>query len=157
MRHPRAVSAILRHHPRIFLACHRRHTRDPKTGAVVSERQVQILDHLDEAEPMSLSRLAAHMGVTPATMSVAVDRLVRRGFVTRATDTTDRRRVLLRLTESGAHICESQSVLDVELVDAMVAALAPEDRGPALKGLALLARAAGEAQRARSLRLSRSA
>jgi DNA-binding MarR family transcriptional regulator len=157
MRHPRAVSAILRHYPRIFLACHRRHTRDPKTGALVSERQVQILDHLDEIEPLSLSALAGHMGVTLSTMSIAVERLVNRGFVTRVADTADRRRVRLRLTESGARVCESQSVLDAELVDAMVAALPRRDRTSVLKGLALLARAAGESQRARSQRAARSA
>lgn len=151
MKFARAVEAVLRDYPRIFFACHRRHTRDPQSGALVSERQVQLMDHLDEIHPMSLSALAAHMGVTLGTMSVSVDRLVRRGYVVRAPDAVDRRRVLLRLTPAGARVCEAQSVLDPELVDAMAAQLSDADRGRALEGLALLAGAAGRALQQRKI------
>lgn len=150
MRNPELVAAVLRDYPRIFFACHRRHTRDPVTGDLVSEKQVQILDHMDEVSAVSLSRLADHMGVTPATMSVAIDRLAKRRLVTRTADTADRRRVLLRLTEAGARICEAHSVLDPELVDLMVAELSAEDRPRVMEGLALLARAAGASREARS-------
>jgi len=149
VRFPDAVSVVLRDYPRIFFACHRRHTRDPQSGELVSEKQVQVLDHLDEVHAMSLSSLAAHMGVTPATMSIAIDRLVKRGFVVRTPDATDRRRVLLRLTEAGARVCEAHSVLDPDLVDTMLAELGDDDRARALEGLAVLARAASQSAHAR--------
>ena len=147
MHYSDSVDAVLRDYPRIFFACHRRHTRDPQSGALVSEKHVQILDHLDEVLAVSLSSLASHMGVTPGTMSVAVDRLVKRGFVARTPDVVDRRRVLLRLTEAGARICEAHSVLDPALVDNMLAALSDADRVHALAGLFLLASAAKESAR----------
>src|SRR5258708_20423511 len=102
MRLRHDVAAVFRDYPRIYFACHRRHVRDPKSDRAVSARQVSILDHLDADQPMMLSDLANHMGVTPATMSLAVGRLVDQGYVTRVLDPIDRRKVQLRLTHVHA-------------------------------------------------------
>jgi DNA-binding MarR family transcriptional regulator len=142
MRFQPQVAAVLRDYPRIYFACHRRHTRDPLTGDVVSLKHVQILDHLDESTSMSLVELAEHLGVTPSTTSIAVDRLVKRGYITRTPDVVDRRRIHLRLTPAGARVCAAHSVLDPELVDHVIAALPDGDRDRAIEGLELLARAA---------------
>lgn len=143
------IAAVLRDYPRIYFACHRRHTRDPATGALLSAHQISILDHLDAAAATTLNALAAHMGVTPGTMSVAVDRLVKGGYVTRGVDDADRRRVRLRLTDAGVRVRGAHSVLDPALVGELLAQLSDADRAAALAGLALLARAAGDAQRGR--------
>ncbi len=142
MQFPDGVGLVLRDYPRIYFACHRRHTRDPLTGDLVSLRHVQLLDHLDETESLSLGELADHLGVTPSTTSIAIDRLAKRGYVSRTPDAVDRRRVHLRLTPAGARVCAAHSVLDPALVDAMIAALPADDRRRALDGLELLARAA---------------
>ena len=150
MRLSRDVAQVFRDYPRIYFACHRRHVRHPKSGAIVSTAQVSILDHLDTASPTMLSDLAAHMGVTPATMSIAVGRLVDAGYVTRVLDPVDRRKLQLRLTQSGAQLCAANSVLEPSLVRQMLAQLAPSERTAALRGLALLGQAALAAQAARS-------
>jgi DNA-binding MarR family transcriptional regulator len=139
---PGEVECVLRDYPRIFLACHRRHRRDPASGREVSEGQARLIDHLDEWEPMGLSSLARHMGLTPGTLSVAVTRLVRRGLVRRRRDPRDSRRIRLWLTPAGARLKEAQSVLDVDLVEGLLMHLDDRERGQALGGLALLARAA---------------
>ena len=144
------VAAVMRDYPRIYFACHRRDTRDPQNGRLVSEHQVQILDHLNEFAALSLTALADLMGVTAGTMSVAVDRLVKGGYVSRAIDGDDRRRVLLRLSRTGAQLCEAHSVLDPELIGAMIAQLPEDDRAKALDGLAILARAANDATAGKS-------
>ena len=51
--------------------------------------------------PMRMSDLAADLGVTLATSTGLVDRLVERKLVTRESDAGDRRVVLCRLSESG--------------------------------------------------------
>src|SRR5215472_11633033 len=96
-----AVAQVLALYPRIFLACHQRHVRDPESQRMISAHQASILDHLDEIEGTSLNQLARHMGVTLPTMSLSVARLIRDGYVVRALDPSDRRRLHLRLTESG--------------------------------------------------------
>lgn len=137
----RDVRDVLDHYPRIFFACHTRHVRDPDSGGAISAHQASILDHLDEIDAMSMSDLAGHMGVTLATMSIAVDRLQAKGYVRRDRDPQDRRRVLLRITASGVRVREAKSVLDPARVEAVLAYLQPADRVRALEGLALLARA----------------
>ncbi len=78
-----AVKQVMELYPRIYFACHTRHVRDPQSHRLLSAHQASILDHLDEHEPLSLLDLARHMGVTPSTMSLNIERLVRRGYVSR--------------------------------------------------------------------------
>lgn len=138
------TEAVLTLYPRIYFACHTRHVRDPQTQRLLSRHQASILDHLDEREPTSVMTLAAHMGVTAATMSVALDRLERKGYVLRLRDTADRRRVHVRLTGAGVRIRDATSVLDAQRVQSLAARLSDEERVRAIDGLALLARAAQE-------------
>jgi DNA-binding MarR family transcriptional regulator len=143
----RDVRALLDAYPRIYFACHTRHVRDPQTGADLSAHQASILDHLDEVDPMTMSDLAGHMGVTVATMSLAVDRLEAKGYVRRARDPNDRRRVLLRISADGVRVRDAKSVLDPVRVERLLAELAPADREAALRGLDLLANAAGRSMK----------
>jgi len=137
----RHVGQLLAAYPRIYFACHTRHVRDPSSGADVSAHQASILDHLDEVDPMSMTDLAGHMGVTVATMSLAIDRLERKRYVRRDRDPQDGRRVLLRVTPAGVRLREAKSVLDPVRVEQVLAQLSPADREKALAGLDLLARA----------------
>jgi DNA-binding MarR family transcriptional regulator len=143
-----AVAAILELYPRIYFACHTRHVRDPESGAGLSVHQVSILDHLSMTDPTSLAELAAHMGVTPSTMSLAVDRLEEDGHVRRARDRRDARRLRLLLTAKGKRIREAHSVLDSEKVRAMLTQLSAREKAEAVRGLELLARAAPRAMEA---------
>jgi MarR family transcriptional regulator, organic hydroperoxide resistance regulator len=149
------VQAVLAAYPRIYFACHRRHVRDPQTQRLLSAHQASILDHLDAVDPTTLGDLASHMGVTPATMSIAIDRLVNAGYVTRIRSITDRRRAELRLTEAGERIKSASSVLEPERVKALLDQIPAKERAAALAGLTRLARAADDAVRARA-RIGRS-
>ena len=128
----------------IYFACHTRHVHDPESGTRVSARQASILSHLDSVEPTPLSQLASHMGVTVSTMSIAVDRLVRQGYVVRARAESDARVRHVRLTAAGERLRAAQKVLDPRLVRAMLTRLSPADRRDAVRGLELLGAAARE-------------
>jgi DNA-binding MarR family transcriptional regulator len=137
-----AVRQVLTLYPQIYFACHTRHVRDPDSQRLLSRHQASILDHLDEIDPTTVNELARHMGVTPATMSLAIDRVERKGYVARARDSTDRRRVHVRLTSAGVRIRDATSVLDPSRVEALLARLTESERDAAVHGLALLATAA---------------
>ena len=139
-----AVKQVMELYPRIYFACHTRHVRDPKTQRLLSAHQASILDHLDEREPLTLLDLAQHMGVTASTMSLHVERLVRRGYVSRVRATEDGRRLQLLLTAAGVRVREAKSVLDPVRVRALLARLTPDQQEAGIQGLALLARAGGE-------------
>src|SRR5579872_977364 len=137
------VETVLRCYPLIYFACHRRHVRDEATKEVLSAHQASVLDHLDDVEATSLLELARHMGVTASTMSLTVDRLERAGYVRRERSKEDGRRVDLRLTPAGVRIKRQQKVLEPELVGALLGKLSDRKRAQALRGLELLAEAAG--------------
>jgi len=128
----------------IYFACHTRHVHDPESGTRVSARQASILSHLDSVEPTPLSQLASHMGVTVSTMSIAVDRLVRQGYVVRDRAESDARVRHVRLTTAGERLRAAQKVLEPRLVRAMLSRLSPAERRDALRGLELLGTAARE-------------
>ena len=147
-----AARAVMSLYPRIYFACHTRHVRDPQTERLLSRHQASVLDHLDEVEPTTLLELSRHMGVTAGTMSVAIDRLERRGYVVRLRDAADRRKVHVRLTSAGVRVREATSVLDPARVEALVGRLSDAEREQAVAGLALLARAAQEQMHAAAVR-----
>lgn len=131
-------------YPKIYFACHTRHVQDEETNQRLSAHQAGILDHLDDVDATTMLTLARHLGVTASTMSLTVDRLVRAGYVTRDRDAEDGRRVALRLTKDGARVKERKSVLDRDLVAAMLGRMKPRERVAALAGLEALAKAATE-------------
>jgi DNA-binding MarR family transcriptional regulator len=139
-----AVKQVMELYPRIYFACHTRHVRDPETRRLLSAHQASILDHLDEREPLALLELAKHMGVTPATMSLNIERLVRRGYVSRERAAEDGRRLKLRITPLGVRLREAKSVLDPARVRALLARLTLGEREAGIHGLGLLARAGSE-------------
>ena len=145
-----AVRAVLDHYPKIFLACHTRHVRDERRGETLSAHQASILDHLDDVEPTGLTDLARHMGVTLSTMSLAVDRLERKGYLVREPDRADGRRIGLRLTPAGERIKEQDKVLDADRLRGMLRRLSTDELDRAIGGLGLLAQAARAAMHQRS-------
>lgn len=129
-------------YPRIFLACHTDHRRDPASRKLLSDAQAGLLDHLDEVDAIRLTDLARHLGITPSSASLAVSRLVARGYVVRSRSEGDGREVRLRLSPAGRRVRDAQEVLNPGLVGNLLSRMEPRHRTRALEGLALLAGAA---------------
>jgi DNA-binding MarR family transcriptional regulator len=137
-------TAVMTLYPQIYFACQTRQILDQQTQRLLSRHQASILDHLDEVEPSTVAGIAGNMGVTAGTMSLSLDRLERKGYVTRVKDAKDKRRVHVRLTSAGVRMRGVTSLLDPDRVTRIVARLAESDRVKAVEGLAILARAAQE-------------
>ncbi len=75
---------------------------DDEVGRVLDLNPVDLrcLDWLTEG-PMSASRLAEATGLSAAATTAMIDRLERKGFVRRSKHETDRRRVIVEMTEVG--------------------------------------------------------
>lgn len=138
----RDVRLVQTCYPQIYLACHTRHTRAASSPQRLSPRDSTLLAHLDEKRPTTPSVLARHLGVGGPTISAAVKRLVRLGYIEQDRDPADARSVRLRLGQKGAGAMRDSSVLEPARVRRMLEKLAPGDRRAALNGLALLAGAA---------------
>lgn len=145
------ASRLMDYYPRIFFACHTRHVSDKDNDVKLTANQASILDHLDIEEPVTLFDLAMHMGVTPSTMSISVDRVAKLGYIKKEKDKKDARKTNLTLTEQGYKIRQSKSVLDPARVEAVLSRLNVTERKLALDGLALLAYAAEMEMKSKSL------
>ncbi len=142
-----AVQKVVDLIPRILYACRRLDARTLSTGRSLSPQQALILDQLDPDVPTSLQALAAQMSVTAPTMSVAIGRLVREGYVRRDRDSIDGRRLDLTLSPAGARVRKSTSSLDPRRVAALLRQLSATERTMALRGLTAMADAARTATR----------
>ena len=81
----------------------------------LSEHERQLLHHIPAAAPgVPLGDVARHLALPNSSASVLVKDLARRGFVRRARDPRDERRLALVLTRRGAERVAADSVLDPE-------------------------------------------
>lgn len=89
--------------------------------------QFRTLAFVDRNPGTSLTDVAMHLGVTPATASALVDRLVRRGLLTRDSHPHERRRVTLSLTRTGArHLNDARAATRRRLEQALASLSAPD-------------------------------
>jgi DNA-binding MarR family transcriptional regulator len=136
------VYELQRLYPQIYIACHTDHVRAVSTEWHISSQDASILVHLDREFGLSPRMLAGHLGVAPSTLSAALTRLSKLGYLTNEPGQKDRRRREIRLTARGAEAISSTSVLDAKRVRTLLSQMKPAERKHALRGLALLARAA---------------
>jgi DNA-binding MarR family transcriptional regulator len=142
------IFEVQRLFPQIYLACHVDHVRAASTAWNLSSRDASILAHLDRESAISPRALAGHLGVVPSTLSAAIARLSRLGYLTSEPLSGDKRRRELRLTSRGAKAVASTSVLDRNRVRELLGRLNAQERAAALRGLQLLAQAAHRTKQA---------
>lgn len=138
------VFEVQRLYPQIYLACHVDHVRAASTEWQLSSHDASVLAHLDRETGSSPRALAGHLGVKPSTLSATIARLADLGYLVSTAAGSDRRRRELRLTARGAEAMASTSVLDAGRVRELLGHLTASERRDAVRGLALLARAARE-------------
>ncbi|NMG11600.1 MarR family transcriptional regulator [Brasilonema sp. UFV-L1] len=100
--------------------------------------QLRSLAFLKRNPGASLSEVAEHLGVTCATASTTIERLVQRNLVQRTDNPQERRRVVLNLTQEGKLLLEqSQEKTRAHIAD-ILESLTPEQVSQIEEGLALL-------------------
>ncbi|MFG2822473.1 MarR family winged helix-turn-helix transcriptional regulator [Kitasatospora sp. NPDC048365] len=68
--------------------------------------EINALANLADGRGRTVSQLGAAVGTRPTTLTSVLDRLERRGHITRGTRAGDRRSVLIELTDSGRAAAE---------------------------------------------------
>ena len=121
-----------------------------RDGTPPTQTQMQLAIELAQEGQATIRQLATRLGVTPAAVSLLVDRMVEHGWIERTRDETDRRVVWVRLTPTAQSM--SEALLRVQRAQ-IVAFLqeVPEDERPAFvrnltRFVRVLARANDEEQ-----------
>jgi MarR family transcriptional regulator, temperature-dependent positive regulator of motility len=99
---------------------------------------VQFIGRL---EPISMSELAASLGMLPNTMTGIVDRLVQRGYAERHRADNDRRIVMVKLTPKGHKQIGKQEDFLYEFGALVLQRLSPADSRKVVEILAKAAQA----------------
>jgi DNA-binding MarR family transcriptional regulator len=125
--------------PEVYLRFHR---RDGKTRELSAASRAVLL-HLARTGPLSVGECAKHFERAQSAVSELVEQLETNGLVARVRDETDRRRVLVWLSEQGrAQLVQDQQVLSSELVERAMALMTDADRRQLIHATRALVRAA---------------
>nr|WP_144427522.1 MarR family transcriptional regulator [Nostoc piscinale] len=100
--------------------------------------QVRSLAFINRHPGGSLSDLAEHLGVTSATASATIERLVQRNLVQREHHPQERRRIVLNLTDEGKyHLQQSLNHTRAQIAD-ILNGLSAEEYSQIEQGLSFL-------------------
>lgn len=105
--------------------------------------QFRTLSLLQRHPGLSLSQLTARLDITLASTSKLIDVLAKHGLVTRETSPTDRRKIVLLLTEHGRATLDAVWLATQARLSEMLAPLCPGDLAAVAQALRALQVAVG--------------
>ncbi|MBD5786618.1 MarR family transcriptional regulator [Cellulosimicrobium terreum] len=127
---------------RVALTRVSRRLRAQRGGADLPEGQFGVLTVLHKHGAMSPGALAEHERVRPPSMTRAVNRLVELGLVEKAEHETDRRQVVVRLTDAGTHEVAETRRRRTAWLTQQLSTLTPDERETLARASDLLIRIA---------------
>lgn len=86
----------------------------------VNSTDLDVMQHLMQSGPLSPSTLAKRLGISTAAVTVAIDRLVNLGHVSRQPHPTDRRRLLVVPTPDSSRRAMENLLPMIREVDALM-------------------------------------
>lgn len=100
----------------------------PQAHPELTEHELHLVLHVRVQGGRTLTWLAEHFGLPKSTASVMMKRLEARGFLKRARDPADERRLLIQLGPKGRRLAASYSTLNLESLRDALSALKEGDR-----------------------------
>jgi MarR family transcriptional regulator, 2-MHQ and catechol-resistance regulon repressor len=102
------------------------------------------LEALLHKGPQSVTEIAHRIGLTAGSMSIALDRLERRGLIRRHAHPTDRRNRVIHLTGAGKKLIEKAFHEHASVMEEISKSLSPEQRATLIELLKRLGKGAKE-------------
>lgn len=89
---------------------------------------MHVIEAIDVHEPKNMSSVARALTVTTGTLTIAVNGLVKKGYVERTRSEEDRRVVLISLTKKGRKAFLQHQRFHQKMIDAVIEGLTPEEQ-----------------------------
>ncbi len=86
----------------------------------LSRTEMHMLEAIEDAETATLTNVAADLGITKATASVAAARLESKKFIVKIKSDLDKRISYLELTEMGKNCCANHRQFHDQMVQSML-------------------------------------
>ena len=106
----------------------------------VTANDMHVIEAIDMEEARNMSSVARCLGVTTGTLTIAVNSLVKKGYVERARSEEDRRVVLVSLSEKGKRAYLHHRQFHEQMIEAIVEELSEEEQAVLEKALVKLDR-----------------
>lgn len=93
----------------------------------ISINDIHIIEMIGIREGRSMSSVAKDLDITVGTLTIAINNLVKKGYVNRNRSTKDRRVVLLSLTSQGIKVYKHHERFHKEMVENILKVLGEEE------------------------------
>ena len=101
----------------------------------ISNNDMHIIEAIGIDGSRNMSSIAKNLSVTVGTLTIAINNLVKKGYVRRVRSERDRRVVLISLTEKGIRAYEHHRIFHDEMIKALLADLDIEQTEILVKSL----------------------
>lgn len=101
----------------------------------ITNNDINVIEAIGIGEPKNMSSIAKELSVTVGTLTIAMNSLVKKGYVVRMRGETDRRVVYISLSEKGRVVYDRHTRFHKEMIDAVITQLQPDELEALLKGL----------------------
>ncbi len=86
----------------------------------ITNNDIHVIDTIGIDQPKNMSTVAKNMSVTVGTLTIAINNLVKKGYVLRVRSTEDRRVVLLSLSVKGVEVYKANRQFRKEMIHAAI-------------------------------------
>ena len=106
-----------------------------KSGVKISISELHLLENIQKSTTKTMSDVARLHQVTPGTLSVAVNVLIKKGYIHKCQSVIDKRIFILSLTEKAFHSLEVHKAFHDKMVLAVIRDLNLEAQREVVQGL----------------------
>lgn len=104
----------------------------------ISHNDMHVIEVIGIGAPKNMSSIARELSVTVGTLTIAMNSLVKKGYVERTRGKEDRRVVYISLSEKGRNAYEHQARFHHEMIRSMTNDLTDEERKTLMRAFSKL-------------------
>lgn len=108
------------------------------TDDTISRTEMHALEVIQDTTDVTLTQLAEALGITKATASVCVSRLVKKDYLEKIKVKKDKRKSVLRLTGRGEHCCAKHREFHDRMVGRLLGEFQMAEYPEVVRGLGAL-------------------
>lgn len=106
----------------------------------ITNNDMHVIEAIGIKEPKNMTAIARELSVTVGTLTIAMNSLVKKGYVERSRGKEDRRVVYISLSDRGRRAYEHHARFHKEMIDAVSGELSREEMEVLVKALSRLNR-----------------
>ncbi len=104
----------------------------------LTNNDMHVIEAIGIEEPKNMSTIAKELSVTVGTLTIAMNNLVKKGYVTRQRGKEDRRVVYIFLSEKGRAAYEHHARFHKDMIDGVIGQLSGDEVEALIKALTKL-------------------